>query len=94
SGRSTPPSSSSSSSLEIVIVVMLLQFGSMNQINHTQKIGHSRPSGPNTSFLPEQPQIRCLCPPEVVEETKQNPTAHAEEETQIKQAFAHLKELQ
>ncbi|MFT7594076.1 MAG: hypothetical protein ACI8R4_001394, partial [Paracoccaceae bacterium] len=35
------PSSSSSSSLEIVIVVMLLQFGSMNQINHTQKIGHS-----------------------------------------------------
>jgi hypothetical protein len=27
--------------LDIVIVIMLLQFGSMGQITHTQKIGHS-----------------------------------------------------
>ena len=26
---------------DIVIVIMLLQFGSMGQITHTQKIGHS-----------------------------------------------------
>ncbi|MFT5159460.1 MAG: hypothetical protein ACI9ZD_001062, partial [Paracoccaceae bacterium] len=41
-GPSTPLSSSSSSSLDIVIVVMLLQLGSMNQITHTQKVGHSQ----------------------------------------------------
>ena len=40
-GFSTPLSSLSKTSLEFVIVVMLLQFGSMDQITHTQKIGHS-----------------------------------------------------
>jgi len=35
-------SCSSNTSLDIVIVVMLLQFGSMGQITHTQKIRHSR----------------------------------------------------
>ncbi|MFT4962479.1 MAG: hypothetical protein ACI92Z_003578, partial [Paracoccaceae bacterium] len=44
SAFSTPLSSSPNTSLDIVIVIMLLQFGSMGQITHTQKIGHSRRS--------------------------------------------------
>jgi hypothetical protein len=37
--------------LEIVIVIMLLQFGSMNQITDTQKIGHS----PRMGVTPTHP---------------------------------------
>jgi hypothetical protein len=45
--------------LEIVIVVMLLQFGSMNQINHTQKIGHSPLWAATSAQLDGKPGVYC-----------------------------------
>jgi hypothetical protein len=61
-GRSTPLSSSSSNPLEIVIVVMLIHSGSMGQITHTQKIGHSqRPTRRGLKFNPNSHNSPVMC---------------------------------